>query len=778
MEREIRLLEFNRIRDFLAEKTITPMGRELAEDLVPTALATEAIRWQAETTEAVSLLQRHQVSMERVPDLRRILDLASRGSMLGEEQLNGVTRLLGALTRIKSFFKEKEGFPVLSGLALGMDPLPPLREELRRAIDEDGRMRDDASAELQRLRRAINSGERDLRDRFDRFIKNPANQKILQETLVTVRGDRLVVPVRQEYRTQVPGVVHDQSASGATVFIEPMWAVDANNKLAVNRREAERERERILVRLSQWVGAEKEELLQSLTLYAEFDFIMAKGRLSMEMRGVEPALNDRGYLRIVAGRHPLLSGEVVPVSLEMGHQLRTLVITGPNTGGKTVTLKTVGLFSLMAQSGLHVPAEEQTELAVFPRIFADIGDEQDITQSLSTFSGHMRNIIDIINHLTPGSLVLLDEVGAGTDPTEGAGLAMSILEYLHKSGAVTVATTHYSQLKAFAYLTDGMENASVEFDVATLRPTYQLLVGVPGVSNAFNIARRLGLGEDIITRGHEFLSQEETRLEELVADLVADRRRMEMASRQAQDEKQQAELLFLQARTERDDLNRKKAEILEAARREAQETVIRAKRDAQQLLKQLRKLAAADTPAIADIDAATEKLQELEKTMDGLDTHHSGEKRLNTDELQSGMPVFVHSLGQRGTIAQVTGRLVQVQVGMMRIQVDADDLSAAQPTKRADVRQAALAVVTGHAELSRELDLRGLTLDEAEMKVDDYLAEAMAAGLKEVRLIHGKGTGRLRAGLKVYLQGHRGVESIRMGHPGEGGTGATVVKLK
>ena len=778
MEREIRLLEFTEIRKFLAEKTATPMGKELAEDLFPTADKDMAARWQAETTEAVSLLTRHHLGLDTITDSRRMLELAARGSMLGEEQLLGIMRLLHAVTKIKNFFKEKEGYPILSGLADNMDAHPPLREELRRSLDEEGHLRDDASPELLRLRRAISSAQKDVRERFDRFIKNPANQKLLQESLITVRGERLVVPVRQEHRGQVPGVVHDQSASGATLFIEPMWAVEANNKLAVNRREAERERERILVRLSQWVGAEKEALYLSLNLYAEFDFILAKARLSLAYKCVEPKLNNQGFIHIKDGRHPLLTDDVVPISLEMSANLRTLVITGPNTGGKTVTLKTVGLFTLMAQSGLHVPAADGTELAVFEYVFADIGDEQDISQSLSTFSGHMRNIIEIVGKLGPGSLVLLDEVGAGTDPTEGAGLAMAILEHLHKSGAVTVATTHYSQLKAFAYLTEGMENASVEFDVATLRPTYQLLVGVPGVSNAFNIARRLGLPEEIISRGHTFLTQEETRLEEVVADLVADRRRMELASQQAQDEYKQTHLILLQAQQEKEDLLKRKAEILEAARRDAQETVGRAKREAQQLLKQLRKLTAAATPVPSEaLDQAAQKLQELDNELDELSVPAVEKKRLDANRITAGMDVYVNSLGQRGSVVQAAGEQIQVQVGPMRIQVEAHDLSPVTATSRREKVEMTTPLYVRN-DVKRELDLRGLTLDEAEIKVDTYLAEAVIAGHKEVRLIHGKGTGRLRTGLKQYLQGHTAVESMRMGYPGEGGTGVTVIKLQ
>lgn len=779
MKREIRLLEFNKIRQLLAEQCLTPLGRELAEDLVPALDVNLCRRWQNETTEAASLMTRHQLGLENVPDLRSVFSLAGRGSLLGEEQLGAVLRLLLAATRVKLFFKEKEEYPVLAGLAAAMVMLPELREELKQTIDEEGRLRDNASPELARLNRALRNGEHDLRDRFDRLIKSPANQKLLQESLITMRGDRLVVPVRVEYRAQVLGVVHDQSASGATLFVEPLWAVEANNKLAVLRREAEREKERILARFSQWVGGEAEGLTTTLTLYAELDFIMAKGRQSLKLKGVQPQLNNQGYLKIIQGRHPLLSGDVVPISLEMGEHLRTLVITGPNTGGKTVTLKTVGLFSLMAQSGLHVPALEGTELAVFPKICADIGDEQDISQSLSTFSGHLKNIVEILQTLVPGALVLLDEVGAGTDPTEGAGLAMAILAYLHQHGAVTVATTHYSQLKSFAYLTPGMENASVEFDVATLRPTYQLLVGVPGVSNAFNIAKRLGLPDEIIDQGREFLSQEETHLEEVVADLVADRKRLEYVSLQAEDERQQALSLLTKVEREQEELKLRKDEILAKARAEALEIVVRAKRETQQLLKELRRLAAQSLPPAADqIEESERKLQQLNEEVRDFTAPAPTGQPLTLQELAPDMEVLVTSLGQRGIIVQVTEQQIQVQIGSMRVSVDPSELTpiaAAAAKAKPEIKVTSLYV---RRDVPPEIDLRGHTFAEAALEVDNYLDEAAMAEHKEVRLIHGKGTGRLRAGLKDYLQGHPHVASLRMGHPNEGGTGVTVVEIK
>ena len=775
MDREIRLLEFYKIKGSLSQLTVTPMGRDLAEDLAPTSDLTLAKRWQAETTEAVSLLKRMLVSLDGVPDLRRLLEMASRGSMLGEEQLLGVLRLLNAVTKLKNVFKEKVDYPVLTDLVNEMDALPPLREELKQILDEDGRLRDNASPELYRLRRAITAGEKDLRERFDRFVKNSANQKILQESLVTVRGERLVVPVRQDSRSQVPGVVYDQSASGATLFIEPMWAVDTNNRLTVLRREAEREREKILVRLSQWAGSEKESLVYSLNLYAEFDFILAKGRYSLKLQGTEPKLNNHGYLKILDGCHPLLTGDVVPICLEMGESLRTLVITGPNTGGKTVTLKTVGLFSLMAQSGLHVLAKEGTELAVFPRIFADIGDEQDITQSLSTFSGHLKNIIEIMKDLVPGSLVLLDEVGAGTDPTEGAGLAMAILEYLHNYGAVTVATTHYSQIKSFAYMTEGMENASVEFDVATLRPTYQLLVGVPGVSNAFNIAKRLGLTEEVIARGKEFLSQEETRLEEVVVDLVAGQRRMELASKQVEDERKQTHTLLLQVQSEKGELARRKAEILDKARIEAQELITRAKRDGQAYLKQVKKLARENVPPVAvEVEKIQLELQRIEQDYQIPLTLPANSKMLTLEELKPGMDVYVGSLRQRGTLIQIDQDRAEVLVGAMRMQVKFSDLSSVSPQKD---KQKKYAMTFHVADVPSSIDLHGLTLDEAIYLVDKYLDEAWAAGHKEVRLVHGRGTGRLRIGLQSYLRPHPRVASYQLAQPADGGIGVTIVKF-
>ncbi len=777
VERALKLLEFDKILSSLASFTVTPLGRELAEDLIPQSQLYLSVRWQTETTEAASLLKRHSLSMERVPDLRRILEMAALGGSLSEENLLGILRLLAAATRLKTFFKKEEGFPLLREMSDQLVVLPEMRERLRHVIDDEGHMRDDASPELSRLRRAVGNAERQLRERFDSFIKNPAKQKMLQDNLVTMRADRLVVPVKQEYRAQVPGVVHDQSASGATVFIEPLWAVEAHNNLAVLRSSVQRERERILAEVSQWVGSEKEALDNTLTLYTEFDFIVAKGLLSLSWHCTQPELNEVGYLKIIAGRHPLLGDEVVPISLEMGHDFRTLIITGPNTGGKTVTLKTVGLFSLMAQAGLHVPAAEGTKLAVFPYIFADIGDEQNIEQSLSTFSGHLKNIIEIIAKLQPGSLVLLDEVGAGTDPAEGAGLAMSLLEYMHSRGAVTVATTHYSELKAFAYMTEGMENASVEFDVASLSPTYQLLVGVPGQSNAFAIASRLGLPKEIIDRGRDFLSEEETRLEEVVAGLVASRRRLELSSLQMETDRQEGETLLARLRKEEAAQKSKRDEALNKARAEALEIVARARRESQHMLKELRRQASSVRPDMAVLEEKSAVLEEMDQDLREKLSLPRDEKRLGVGDIEPGREVYVHSLGQRGVISQVADNSIQVQVGAMRISVEAADLSPVEPFKKQKPAVTGLALFASR-DILPEVSVRGQTLDEALLNVENYLDEAAAAGLKEVRLIHGKGTGRLRIGLREYLKNHRHIASMRNAALSEGGLGVTVLTLK
>jgi DNA mismatch repair protein MutS2 len=779
MEREIRLLEFDKIRAALAAETVSAMGREPAEDLSPATDLLSARRWQAETTEAVCLLTRFRIDLENVPDLRRVLVLASRGGLLAEQQLFGVFLLLQAVTRLKTFFRENSDFPHLGGLVGQMSVQIPLRERLRQTLDDEGNLRDEASPELARLRRAVKNGERELRERLERFVRNPAVQKYLQESLVTVRGDRLVVPVRQEYRTQVPGVVHDLSASGATLFIEPMWAVEASNTLAALRLKEKAERERILLQLTQWIGAEKDELLLTLNLYAELDFCLAKGRLSRKGGCVEPLLNDAGYLNLVDARHPLLTGGVVPVSLELGKAYQTLVITGPNTGGKTVALKTVGLFCLMAASGLHVPAAEGTELAVFPQVFADIGDEQSIEQSLSTFSGHLKNIIGIVDKMEPGALVLLDEVGAGTDPTEGAGLAMSLLDYLHSRQAVTVATTHYSQIKAFAYLREGMENASTEFDVATLRPTYQLLVGVPGQSNAFAIAARLGLKPEIIERGKAFLSAEEMRLEEVVADLAGSLKRQELALAGAEAGRREAELLVARLRREEEELRRRKEESLRKARVEALEIVAAARRETEQILKKMRKLAAMERPA------TEEELRQLAGSAAGLETALReqlqplpAERTLTIAEIFPGMEVLVNTLGQRGTVTRIAPGSIQVQVGPMRLQVEPDSLSRVEPARQKEQPAVTGLALFARREVAGELSVRGLTLDEAIMQLDNYLDEAAVAGLPEVVLIHGKGTGKLRTGLREHLRNHPLVAGFRPGQAAEGGLGVTVVSMK
>lgn len=779
MEREIRLLEFAKIRAALSAETVSVMGRELAEDLLPATNLQTARRWLAETTEAASLLVRYRIDLENVPDLRRDLDLASRGGLLAERQLLGVLLLLQSATRLKTFFREKSEFPLLGGLAGQMSVQVPLRERLRQVVDEEGNMREEASTELARLRRAIKGGERELRERLERFVRNPEIQKFLQENLVTVRGDRLVVPVRQEYRAQVPGVVHDLSASGATLFIEPLWAVEASNNLAALRQKEQAERERILLHLSQWVGAEKETLLLTLNLYAELDFCLAKGRLSRRSDCVEPLLNDQGYLNLIAARHPLLCGKVVPVSLELGGAFRTLVITGPNTGGKTVALKTIGLFCLMSAAGLHVPAAGGTELAVFPQVFADIGDEQSIEQSLSTFSGHLKNIIEIVDNLVPGALVLLDEVGAGTDPAEGAGLAMSLLEYLHSRQVVTVATTHYSQIKAFAYLREGMENASTEFDVATLRPTYQLLVGVPGQSNAFAIAARLGLKPEIIERGKAFLSSEEMRLEEVVADLAGSLKRQELALAGAEAGRREAELLLDRLRREEAELRRRTEESRRKARVEALEIVAAARQEAKQLLKQLRKAAAMEQPA------TEEQLRQLTASAEGFEAalreqidSPAAERGLAAAEIIPGMEVLVNTLGQRGIVTKVAPGGIQVQVGPMHLQVEPGNLSQVEQAMKKEQPAVSGLALFARREVARELSVRGLTLDEAVMQVDDYLEEAALAGLPEFRLIHGKGTGKLRTGLREHLRTHPLVASLRPGQAAEGGLGVTVVSMK
>lgn len=784
-KRVLEKLEFPRIREKVGQLTSSSLGRELALTLEP-AFDLELIgHRQEETTEARSILRDFApVPLGGISDIRPALSKVKIGGSMDLGELLATADVLAAGRLLQEFLKDAgEISPRLQSYGAEIKVFKGLEKRIREAVLSEGELSDRASEKLFRIRRQISTSSNRLRERLDSMVRSPLMQRYLQEPIVTIRGNRYVLPVKQEYQNQVAGIVHDQSGSGATLFIEPLAVVQLNNRLRELQAAEEEEVERILAQLSQAVARIEAELQNNLTLLARLDFAFAKARYSLELDALEPRFNREGYIDLRRARHPLLPGEVVPIDFYLGRDFHILVITGPNTGGKTVTLKTVGLLAVMAQAGLHLPAAPGTETSVFDQVFADIGDEQSIEQSLSTFSGHMRNIIGILRGCTPRSLVLLDELGAGTDPTEGAALGMAILHYLQDRKTRVVATTHSSELKTFAYNYPQVENASVEFNVETLQPTYNLLIGVPGSSNAFAIARRLGLPGELVDIAGDFLSKEDVRVEDLIRSLEEDRVRAFHDRAQAERARDRFESLEERYKKETTRLEKERGETLAQARQEALVIVNRARREAENILADLRQetrgiLEREHTlmaqAARGDLDDLRE---ELESELEELLPPSPGEA---PRDLKAGETVLLTHLNKKGYVLEPPAdNQVQVQVGVMKVTVQLDQVRRVAPETAAASKTGLGQLYRSKArEVTKELDLRGLTVDEASYQVEKYLDDAYLAGLEEVYLIHGKGTGALRKAVQDLLHNYPHTQSHRLGGYREGGTGVTVVKLK
>ncbi|GFN23173.1 endonuclease MutS2 [Thermanaeromonas sp. C210] len=784
-EKTWEVLELEKILQRLQDCCSSPLGKELALHLRPTTDIQEVQRRQAETGEACDFLRLYPDCLPGVTrDIRPWVERAAAGATLKGEELLAVAGTLNAGRRFRKAVLQAEGpFPLLKGLAARVGDFRRLEEEIAKAVGEDGEVKDEATPRLFQLRRRIRSVQEEIKARLDSYLRSPEMQKYLQDNIYTVRGNRYVLPVKQEYRHQVPGLIHDQSASGATLFIEPMALVELNNELRRLLAAEEQEVEAVLAGLSRMVGEAEEPLLETLEALGRLDFILAKGILSQRMEGVPPAINNSGRWRIQDGRHPLLSGEVVPVTLYLGEDFDILVITGPNTGGKTVTLKTIGLFTLMAQCGLHLPAR-QAEISGSSLVFADIGDEQSIEQSLSTFSSHMSHIVSLLHRVEPGSLVLLDEIGAGTDPTEGAALAVAILDYLASLGAKVVATTHYSELKVYAYTTPRVENAAVEFDSRTLRPTFRLLIGTPGESNAFIIARRLGLPEEVVERAKGFLSEEQKQVGQMIRSLAEDRRASEQALREAEAIRREARQLQQQKERELEEAGRRAAEMVERAREEARSIVRRARTEVRELMKRLQQALAEEErqEKIKALHLARQQLASLSKEVEDKSEAYGAIPGGAPVSAAPGEEVWVVPLRQRGVILGRPGGEgeVTVQVGNLKVNLKVNELRSLQQGAREKKLSGGWKVLSAPAAgaVKPKIDLRGLTADEACLQADKYLDEVYLAGLKVVSLIHGKGTGALRTALHAYLRSHPLVKGFRFGGAGEGGSGVTIVELK
>ncbi|MDR1000756.1 MAG: endonuclease MutS2 [Clostridiales bacterium] len=784
--KSVKVLEFDKITAKLADKAISVMGKGLAGAIAPMDDIFDINRAQDETAEAVSLiLRKGSLPLGGCADITESLKRAKAGGVLSMPELMRAADFCYVCKKIGNYHNEKFGssdastYPILDAM-FDMITVPAgLEKELNRCIVNENEMADDASAALALVRKNIGVANNRVREALNSIIHSGAYKNMLQDAVVTIRNDRYCVPIKQEYRASFSGMVHDQSSSGSTVFIEPMSVVTLNNKIKELRASERDEIDKILRTLTDMVADEAEPLLDNIKMLASLDFAFAKGELALSMKAVRPVYNPNGRINIKKARHPLLNPDtVVAMDAWLGDAFRILVITGPNTGGKTVALKTIGLLCLMGQAGLHIPAADNSELSVF-EVYADIGDEQSIEQSLSTFSSHMKNIVSILSVAHQGSLVLLDELGAGTDPTEGAALASAILDYLHEKKIRAVVTTHYSELKVYALSKDGVENASCEFDVATLRPTYRLLIGIPGKSNAFAISQKLGLSDKIITAARQIVSQENARFEDVIADLEISRKAAEAEQARAEGFRHEAERLKKEFETRKQKLEESSEKILALAKDEARRLTLEAKNEADRLLKEYQK--SLRDNQLKEAEASRKQLRDKAVAMD--DTEEERDLRPLPKQLKNGDRVYIHTLNQSGSVISgpdASGD-VMVMAGAMRVKVNIKNLSLDEtreknrPTPTTFARSAK---ASAQQSITPSCDLRGLTMDEGVDKADKYLDAAFLSSLPQVTLIHGKGTGVLRAAIQSMVKKHPHVKSYRLGQYGEGGDGVTLVELE
>ena len=780
-ERNLRVLEFPKIRDMMAALAVTDMGRECCRELTPSSDPDEVRRRQAETEEAATVLAYNGSNpMAWFTDVREALKRARVGATLSPKALLAVADALKAARVVRAaLVTDREDTPLLTELGSRLSASRSLEEDIFNAILSEDEISEHASPELYEIRRQMRVLNDRVRDKLNGIIRSSTMQKYLMDSIITMRNDRYVVPVKAECRQNVPGIVHDQSGSGSTLFIEPMAVVEAGNELKQWTVKERNEIERILAEFSDRISPDAELYANNLLLLAKIDMIFARAALGRSMRAVPPKLNEEGRINLIRARHPLIDPEkVVPSNLWMGTDFTTLVVTGPNTGGKTVTLKTVGLLTLMAQSGMQIPAAYGSELSIFDEVFADIGDEQSIEQSLSTFSSHMTNIVRILENVTARSMVLFDELGAGTDPTEGAALAMSILDDLLKKKVITLATTHYSELKAYALSTKGVENASVEFNVETLRPTYRLSIGVPGKSNAFEISRKLGLPEYLIQDANERLSHDQVRFEDVIANA-------EYHRQIAEKERELAEQAHLETQKLRDEAEKLQRELaarrdteMKKAKDEARQVLKRAQRESEALIAELKKHRNGDLKE-HELHAMRAKLQDsIDATAEKIAAADPGADAPPKD-LKPGDTVLLLDLNAKATVLTAPdGRgECTVQAGALKLKSNISKMRRAQPDKEKKPRSGAKYSVAPRA-VETECDVRGMTLEEALLAVDMFLDGATLNRLREVSIIHGKGTGVLRSGIHKHLKSHPAVKEFRLGRYGEGEDGVTIVTMK
>jgi len=785
-ERALKTLEYDKVRQQVASYCTSSIGKSAIEELVPQTDFDKVVQLLEEMDEGLSILRvKGNVPMGGIFDVRPSARRAQIGGMLAAVELMEISSTIRAsrilrnfiedieadeVIEIPHFISKKETMPVLTGL----------QHEINNCIDDNGAVLDSASQTLRSIRQSLRAEEGKVRSKLESLIRGSNAAKMLSDALVTIRNDRFVIPVKQEYRHHYGGIVHDQSSSGQTLFIEPDSVVQANNEIHRLKMKEQAEIERILLALSAMVQEVASDLFNLVKVLGDIDVILAKGKYGQANKCTMPKMNQDGYIRLVRARHPLLPMDsAIPNDIEFGKEITAIVITGPNTGGKTVTLKTVGLCTLMAQAGLPVPALDGSELAVFEQLFADIGDEQSIEQSLSTFSSHMVNIVDILQKFDHESLVLFDELGAGTDPQEGAALAISILDEVHGRGARVMATTHYPELKAYGYNRPGVANASVEFDIETLSPTYRLLIGVPGRSNAFEISSRLGLPESIIDRAKGFTGTDRHEVESMIASL-------EETRRQSEDDAERSHALLLESETLRQELQDKvqayeerKEALDKKAKEKARKIVDEAKREAEAIIAELREMRKNANQVVKEHELieARKRLEEATPLEDNKVLKKAAQVKARAQNLVVGDEVKVLSYGQRGTLLEkVSNTEWVVQMGILKMKISDSDLEYIKPEKEPILRTAGVKNRNSHVKL--ELDLRGERYEDAILRTEKYIDDALLSNYGRVSIIHGVGTGALRQGIQSYLKKHKRVKSFRFGEAGEGGLGVTVVELK
>lgn len=787
----LQTLEYHKIIERLADKATSAPGRELCLNLIPETDMDVIIHNQQETADALSrLLRKNGISFGNNKPLGASLKTLDIGASLSAGDLLKIAGLLENVNRVKTYGrKERPDLPddSLSCYFDELQPLTPVSEELRRCILSEEEISDNASSTLMHIRKSIAMANDKIRHQLNSMV-NGSYRTYLQDAIITMRDNRYCIPVRAEYKSQVPGIVHDQSSTGSTLFIEPSAVVELNNKIRELFMEEDKEIEVILATLSAMASEHTAEIANNQTIMTTLDFIFAKGALALEQNATQPVFNQDRIINIRKGRHPLIDPKkVVPIDIRLGKEFNLLIVTGPNTGGKTVSLKTVGLLTLMGQAGLHIPAADRSQLSVFTEVFADIGDEQSIEQSLSTFSSHMKNDVTILEQASVDSLCLFDELGAGTDPTEGAALAIAILDHLHKRGIRTMATTHYSELKVYALSTPQVENACCEFDVESLSPTYRLLIGVPGKSNAFAISSRLGLSDELIEAAKGHITQEKESFEDLLADLESNRLALEKEKEEIAAYKERIRTHQEQLKNKQDKIEQSKERILREANEKAREILKDAKDVADETIRTFQK--ASQGSSMSDLEKSRDKVRnKLKNTSDklSLKNQEPSHKPLKPGQLQLGDSVKIVSLGMRGivnSLPDAKGNLF-VQCGIMRSNVNINDLILIpdEPTitksKTTQKTNAGKIKMSKTYTISPEINLLGKTVDEALSVLDKYLDDAYLAHLKSVRIVHGKGTGALRNAVQQHLRRSKYVDSFRLGEFGEGDAGVTIAVFK